>query len=446
MANNNTAFIPELWAQESLRILEANTVMANLVHRDFNSAIASFGQTVNTRKPAAFIAKNKVDGEDVTNQDATSTNIPVVLDQHIHTSFVIFDGEESKSFKELRAFYLEPAMISIAQKVDEILCGQVYQFIANSVGRLGLAVSEDTLIDAQSNQDIAKVPFRDRNVVVPPAMHADFLRDDIFVSAERVGDLGTALREGSLGRKFGYNIFMDQNMPSIATAGLVKVLGAINLAAGYVAGTSTFTVDGLSAAIINGSYITIAGDDTPLIVASTVGGATPTSITTTTATKRAVVDNAVVTIYTPTAIDFGAGYAAGWHKEIAIDSAVTKLGQLLSIGSYVYSSTSSLTAPDATLLKTNVNLAAAVADNAVVGLGPAGNYGLAFTKNALAMVNRPLAMPAAGSVLAAVANFNDLSIRVVIDYDSKVQGHRVTVDMLMGTKVLDSALGTVLLG
>ena len=446
MANNNTAFIPELWAQESLRILEANTVMTNLVYRDFNSAVASFGQTVNTRKPAEFIAGGKIDGEDVTNQDATATNIAVVLNHHLHTSFVIFDGEESKSFQELRAFYLEPAMLSISQKIDEILCGQVYQFLANSVGRLGLAVSEDTVIDAQGAMNILKVPFANRNLVVPPAMHSDLLRDDIFVSAERVGDNGTALREGSLGTKFGFKIFMDQNMPSIPTAGLVKVLGAINLVAGYSAGTTTFVVDGFSAAIINGSYITIAGDDTPLLVSSTVGGATPTSITVATASKRDVVDNAVVTVYTPTAINFGAGYSAGWHKEIVVDSAPTKIGQLLTVGANSYASTKSLTAPSATILKTDKNLVASVADNDVVGLGPAGNYGLAFTKNALAMVNRPLALPMAGSVLSAVASYNDLSIRVVIDYDSKVQGHRVTVDMLMGTKVLDSALGTVVLG
>lgn len=447
MANNNSAFIPELWAQESLRILEANTVMTNLVYRDFNSAVASFGQTVNTRKPAEFVATGKIDGEDVTNQDATATNIAVVLNHHLHTSFVIFDGEESKSFQELRNFYLQPALLSISQKIDEILCGQVYQFLANSVGRLGLAVSEDTVIDAQSAMNILKVPFNDRHLVVPPAMHADLLRDDIFVSAERVGDNGTALREGSLGQKFGFKIWMDQNMPSIPSAGLVTVIGAINNGAGYGAGTTTFTVDGFVAAITNGSYITIAGDDTPLLVSSTVGGATPTSITTaTTPSKRAVVDNAVVTVYTPTAINFGAGYSAGWHKEIVVDSAVTKIGQLLTINGNSYASTKSLTAPASTILKTDKNLVASVADNDVVGLGPAGNYGLAFTRNALAMVNRPLAQPQAGSVLSAVANYNDLSIRVVIDYDSKVQGHRVTVDMLMGTKVLDSALGTVVLG
>ena len=49
------------------------------------------------------------------------------------------------------------------------------------------------------------------------------LKTDLFISAEKVGDNGTALREASLGRKFGFDIYTDQNIektdnyvPSIA--------------------------------------------------------------------------------------------------------------------------------------------------------------------------------------------------------------------------------------
>ncbi|MEX0827859.1 MAG: hypothetical protein WD005_02800, partial [Haliea sp.] len=48
---DNDAFVPEVWAQEGLAILEENMVAANLVHRDFENQIASFGDVVNTRRP-----------------------------------------------------------------------------------------------------------------------------------------------------------------------------------------------------------------------------------------------------------------------------------------------------------------------------------------------------------------------------------------------------------
>ena len=59
--NSVDAYIPELWAQESLMILEANMVMAGLVHRDFENEIAEFGDIVNTRRPQKFEAKRKTD-------------------------------------------------------------------------------------------------------------------------------------------------------------------------------------------------------------------------------------------------------------------------------------------------------------------------------------------------------------------------------------------------
>src|SRR5581483_11334904 len=107
--NNVQAFIPQLWAQESLAILEENMVAAQLVHRDFEETVAQFGDTVNTRRPGQFVAQRKVNSDQVTVQDATATNIQVQLNQHVHVSFLIKDGEESKSFKDLVAEYLAPA-------------------------------------------------------------------------------------------------------------------------------------------------------------------------------------------------------------------------------------------------------------------------------------------------------------------------------------------------
>ena len=66
-------------------------------------------------------------------------------------------------------------------------------------------------------------PLADRRFVVGATAEADLLGSELFVSAEKVGDAGTALREASLGRKFGMDCYVDQNIakngdyvPSIA--------------------------------------------------------------------------------------------------------------------------------------------------------------------------------------------------------------------------------------
>lgn len=46
-----SAYTPQMWANESIAILEENMVIANLVYRDFENEIKDYGDTVNTRKP-----------------------------------------------------------------------------------------------------------------------------------------------------------------------------------------------------------------------------------------------------------------------------------------------------------------------------------------------------------------------------------------------------------
>ena len=131
-ANDIDAYIPELWANESVQILVENMVIANLVHRDFSNAVASFGDIVHTRKPAEFVAKRKTNADSVTVQDADATDIQVPLDQHFHTSLMIKDGDESKSFKQLSEEYLKPAVLSIARAIDQVLLGEAHAFYANA--------------------------------------------------------------------------------------------------------------------------------------------------------------------------------------------------------------------------------------------------------------------------------------------------------------------------
>ena len=45
--------------------------------------------------------------------DASATNVRVPLDQWLYNSFVIKDGERSKSFKDLVAVYLLPYPASV---------------------------------------------------------------------------------------------------------------------------------------------------------------------------------------------------------------------------------------------------------------------------------------------------------------------------------------------
>lgn len=453
MANSLDAFVPQLWANESIAILQENMVAANLVHRDFENLLANYGDTVNTRKPSEFDTIRKTNTDDVTDQDASATNVPVKLNQMAHVTFIIKDGEESKSFKNLVDEYIKPAMLAQARFVDQVVLGQYPQFLANVAGglnKLSSTTAKNYMLDMKRVMTVNKAYEEDRNLIWTPVAQTEAMKTDMFVQANTMGDGGNAMKTAQMGYKLGFNNYECQNMAYVGT-GNTTVTGAINNAGGYSKGATVLTVNGLSAAVTNGSFLTIAGDDTPQQIVSSVGGVTPTQLTITPGLVNAVAANAVITIYTPGNVNQSVsptGYAAGWSKAISIKNftVAPQKGQIVSFaaGGAKYTV---IGKPTTTSILLDRPLDATINDNDPVCIGPAGSYNLAFHKNSMSLVVRPLALPRQGAgAIGAVVNMNGFAQRVVITYDGKSQGHRVTFDMLLGIAILDTNLGGVLLG
>lgn len=448
--NSLSALVPAFWANESLAILEENMVVGNLIHKDFSPLVANFGDTVNTRRPGEFTAKRKWTSDNVTIQDATSTNVQVKLNQHIHVSFVLKDGEVSLSMKDLVTMYMAPAMLANARFIDRVLLGQYPQFLANSVGKIGAFTGQtvkDTVIDVREKLNDNKAYTDNRNLIIGTDTEGAMLKPEFFTSAEKVGDQGTALRTASLGEKFGLNFFMSQNTPQVKGVYTTRTF-QINNATGYPAGTTTsLTVDTGTGEITVGSWVDI--DGVPYQVTARTGTAPTTAITLDRALLRAVVDNQVVTPYTPGAVNNGAGYAAGWYGDIAYDGfalAKPKVGALVSFGSDVTNRYSIVDTNGSTTIVLDRPLEAAIVDDATLNITSPGNFNLAFHRNALAIVTRPLALPMMGAgANSAVVSYNGLSIRATVAYLAEKQGHLVTLDLLFGVKPLDTNLAAVML-
>lgn len=452
--NSLDALIPQLWANESLLILEEEMVMAPLVHRDFSDEVADFGETVHTRRPGEFVGVRKTANDPVSVQAATSTNVPVVLNQHVHVTFIIRDEEQSKAFKDLVTMYLLPAMQANARTLDQALTAAAFGFLTNTRGGLGALDkdnAQDYLIDARDIMNQNKAYLDGRSLILAPNSEAQMLKTDLFISAERVGDGGRALREASLGRKFGFNTFMDLNVPSAINSSPTTTTTSGNSAAG--AATVAIT-----AAVGVGRYVTVAGDLTPL--RSTTND---TTLTPTRPIREATSSGAVVTKYDQGKVDDGSNYDSGEVGKIHVDDGgftafAPRVGQLVAfndgdeatgtVRSPEYMITQVVnTAGDDYDLTLDRPLETALNNDDVINYGPDGDYNFAFHRNALALVNRPLAQPITGAgALSAVANYNNMSIRVVIQYDGNLQGHRVTLDSLFGVAKLDTNLGMVLLG
>lgn len=441
------AFIPEQWAQESLMQLEANMVAAGLVHRNFENQLQQFGDVVNTRKPAAFVSKRKTSSDSVTEQTVSADNVAVTLNQHQHVTFVIKDEDLSKSFMDLIPIYIQPAALAIAQALDEIVLTQVYQFIENNVGHLQAGGSLANLIAVREKMNVLKVPQENRLLFISPAVEADLLAIEGLTSAAWVNDQGAAIKNAYLGSRFGLNMFMCQNVPSIPAGSTYNDLTvSTTLNADAAAGATDISCTSV-ASVVAGQWCTVGTDMTPQLITAI----TSDNLTIWPGLKTAAASGQAVVVYEHASPD-ATTYAIGYAKAITLDAPAAiaaKKGQMITTGvsSAALKRYGAIGTPTLTSIWLDRPLETAIASTStVIGLGPAGDYCFGLHPNAVALVVRPLATPPSGTgARSYVANYKGLAIRVTMGYDTTVQGLRVTLDLLCGVKVLDDDLGVPML-
>lgn len=210
----NTFLTPDIIARQAYANLYENTVMAQLVTRDYEADFrGQVGDTVTIRKPATFESKefNRVSGIEL--QEATETGIAVKLDTLLDVSFAVTTEQLTLDIVDFNMQLLAPATEAIAQGIDRAvlsLRSDVSQQLPWSEGADG-GVSAALLIDAGKELNDNNVPASGRHVVADTALTAGFLKNPLFHAADQRGDT-EGLREASLGRKFGFNTWMTQNI------------------------------------------------------------------------------------------------------------------------------------------------------------------------------------------------------------------------------------------
>jgi hypothetical protein len=344
--------------------------------------------------------------------------------------------------------------------LDQVVAGQAVQFMDNRCGALGQLTSSngyDYLMDARKVMNDKKVGDQGRWMALASGSETQMQKNPMFKQAYAIGDSGQALRNAMLGYLGGFNTFLGLNTPSVTGATLDTVT---TTAAAAAAGATTVSS---TATVATGKYIVIAGDYTPLRVTA-VSGSGPYTLTLDRPLLRGVASGAALQSVSAGAINqTGAiaagdttaavsnGYPAGWMKDIEVDgTGAPVVGQLVAFkaaGGTLYTPVYTIVQVNGTAIVLDRPLESTVADNDIVNYGPNGDYNFFYQREALALVNRPLALPEAGTgVRAAVGTYNDMSLRVTISYDSNKQATRVTVDGLFGVKVLNTDLGGVMYG
>lgn len=254
----NTFLTPQIIAREALMQLRNNTVMGRLVHRDYsNEFVGAKGDVITVRRPATFTAKEFTGKIEI--QDAKESGVDVKMDHLLDTSFAVTSRDMTLSIAEFSEQLLIPAMQSFADKIDSLLL-DLAKDIPYTVGKSGsMPADVGPIVDAGAVLNKNKVPKARRSLVLDPATEAAFLKLDTFHDADKVGDSGTALREASLGRKFGFDTYMDQN---VATYEGGTLTGTPKVKQTYEAGVSTIEISAstLTGKVQKGDILEIDGE------------------------------------------------------------------------------------------------------------------------------------------------------------------------------------------
>ena len=447
--NDFSALTPELWVYEGLRILRQRIIAPRLVNRQYDPTFAGPGQLAYVYETSGFTVSRKSSADPYAASSISATQKEVRLNQHLYKSILLEEVEARAAFPTVAAQYLANMMEAIAVGLENVVTGEKYNFLGQPAGYIGLAQAD---VDAEVLRmrkyfQRAKVGLEARNMMTCPDTEQLLLGEPRFVDADKIGPNAAelALTQGLLGRIRGiqsYGCLADLEVEG----SFDTVTGAINHVGGYPAGATTLVIDGITGALTDGSWCTIAGDDIPRrIITTNEDGGDTTSIVIATPLTHAVEADAVITVMDPGAINHpdgaGATYDAQYGGAIKFNGLTNPpvVGQGVTFGNTAAAYSIMDVDTVNSTITLNRPLDAAVAHGAAVCLIPGGRYNLACHPDAIALVNRPL--PAVEGQKSFYAEMDGVALRVTITYDPAYGKWRVTADTLCGVATLKPTLG-----
>ena len=224
----NTFLTPQIIAQEALAILRNQLIFAELVHTDYANEFVKVGDTITVRKPAELIAKDF--SGSIASQDLTESGVTVKLDKFKDVSVAITSQQASLELRDFAKQVIEPAMVAIAQQIDEDLANFIYEKASGSV--LASSATPANLADIAEvgkKLDIAKAPLQERHLVLSPEHKYRYALTEILTKVNHAGSNET-LREALLGKVYGMATYMNQNLPESTSSTTGTAKGSFSVA------------------------------------------------------------------------------------------------------------------------------------------------------------------------------------------------------------------------
>lgn len=215
----HTLIKPTVIAGEALAVLYNTTVLAQLVHRDFDREFTGKqGDTVTIRTPTTFTANTFDRGSGISLQNATESSTSIALDTILDVSFAVTAEDLTLTIDNFRDRFIAPAMEGMVQAVDGVIAENLVD-AAEGVGGGGTSTWSSSKASnvfvgetgARSKLTRAKAPTVNRYAVLSPEATGIALTEELIVAADKSG-WTDALRQGAVGRLFGFDTYETQTL------------------------------------------------------------------------------------------------------------------------------------------------------------------------------------------------------------------------------------------
>ena len=220
MANSFGGVNTALIAQEGLEAFKAALAPLRALAVDFSAEAAAKNESVTTRLITAETA-GAFSGNYVADTTTTLTAKTITLNQHTFSAFHITDVQSSKTNVDVMLMQAREASYAVGKTIFQyftnlIVAATYGDTAADKVTVAAASFDADDVADLAKLMDDADIPETNRSLILSNVYMAPLRKDNAVQDASALGS-SEVIREGSIGRLLGFDVFRTNGFSSTVT-------------------------------------------------------------------------------------------------------------------------------------------------------------------------------------------------------------------------------------